>query len=280
MQPLFSTTASNTPSSTSSNPPIAPANGKGLSGGQIAGIVVGSVVGAGVLLALLVCCCLVMRRRHNTNTRTSLNQPTPIVGREKTSRKSGLNAIPGARVTRMAAIEQDSNNSPSERTNTNPSSRGIASAGVAEMTARGHPGKVPPVGLDESSPESQGYSSGDGGGTGQSEQLDSFKDYYSNDEIHPGDLVSTLWAYAPRANDEFELERGDMLRIVGIWDDGWATGIRIHQRADQWEPERNTQRDSGVSGGTAQEPPPRNGDVKAFPVSLHIPLPNVTRSDV
>ena len=54
----------------------------------------------------------------------------------------------------------------------------------------------------------------------QSEQLPYFKDYYSSDDIHPGDKVSTLWAYSPRAPDEFELVRGDMLKVVGIWDDG------------------------------------------------------------
>jgi len=38
--------------------------------------------------------------------------------------------------------------------------------------------------------------------------------------MHPGDKVAVLWAYAPRAPDEFELDRGDMIKIVGIWDDG------------------------------------------------------------
>lgn len=54
----------------------------------------------------------------------------------------------------------------------------------------------------------------------QSEQLPYFKDYYSAEDIHPGDRVATLWAYSPRAPDEFELDRGDMIKVVGIWDDG------------------------------------------------------------
>ena len=57
-----------------------------------------------------------------------------------------------------------------------------------------------------------------------SELLLSFKDYYSMDKILPNDTVVSLWAYQPRANDEFELERGDMIKVVGLWDDGWATG--------------------------------------------------------
>ena len=101
----------------------------------------------------------------------------------------------------------------------------------------------------------------------QSEQLPFFKDYYSQDEIHPGDKVATLWAYQPRAGDEFELERGDMLRVVGIWDDGWATGVRIDDRAEDWDVKHKIQRDSGVSNGGKREPSPTPmGDVKAFPL--------------
>ena len=126
---------------------------------------------------------------------------------------------------------------------------------------------------DSSSPQSNSagqYSSPDGMASGQSEQLPYFKDYYSQDEIHPNDKVATLWAYQPRAGDEFELERGDMLKVVGIWDDGWATGVRIDERAEDYDGKRKLQRDSGVSNGSGdggQSPPPM-GEIKAFPVSL------------
>ena len=96
--------------------------------------------------------------------------------------------------------------------------------------------------------------------------MESFKDYYSSDEIHTGDLVSTLWAYQPRATDEFELERGDMIKIIGIWDDGWATGVRVNQKADEWEMRHNTQRDSVVSSDASS--PSTGQEVKAFPVCL------------
>lgn len=99
----------------------------------------------------------------------------------------------------------------------------------------------------------------------QSEQLPFFKDYYSQDEIHPDDRVAVLWAYQPRAGDEFELERGDMLKVVGIWDDGWATGLRLNDRAEDWDDRAREQRDSGLSGQKPPTPPP-NGDIKAFPL--------------
>lgn len=101
----------------------------------------------------------------------------------------------------------------------------------------------------------------------QSEQLPYFKDYYSQDEIHPGDKVATLWAYQPRAGDEFMLERGDMLKVVGIWDDGWATGVMIPEKAEDWA--HNAQRDSGVSNTSGlrnQNEVPTTGEIKAFPL--------------
>src|SRR5256885_8205201 len=42
---------------------------------------------------------------------------------------------------------------------------------------------------------------------------------------------TTLFRSQPRAADEFELERGDMLKVVGIWDDGWATGVRLDRKS-------------------------------------------------
>jgi hypothetical protein len=103
----------------------------------------------------------------------------------------------------------------------------------------------------------------------QSEQLPFFKDYYSQDDIRPGERVAVLWAYQPRAGDEFLLERGDMVKVVGIWDDGWATGVMVDERAEQWEARRQAQRDSGVSntsGRAHSDSPPVSGEIKAFPL--------------
>ncbi|KAI2637107.1 hypothetical protein GGS26DRAFT_471177 [Hypomontagnella submonticulosa] len=126
------------------------------------------------------------------------------------------------------------------------------------------------AGEDPQSPTSAGgMSSPPGVNSQQSEQLPFFKDYYSQDDIHPGERVAVLWAYQPRAADEFALERGDMLKVVGIWDDGWATGVMLDERADEWEARRQAQRDSGVSNtsGRGRDPsPPVSGEIKAFPL--------------
>lgn len=202
---------------------------------------------------------------------------------------------PVGRVARMSAMEGGSGDSRSRKNMggdaTGSSPRAYGDSSDSEKygdTPESRGGRVPPTtgkrngslsshsmmgGFDDSSsPQSNSagqYSSPEGMASSQSEQLPYFKDYYSQDEIHPNDKVATLWAYQPRAGDEFELERGDMLKVVGIWDDGWATGVRITERAEDYDGKRKLQRDSGVSNGSGDRglSPPPTGEIKAFPVS-------------
>lgn len=283
------------------------ADGSGLSGGQIAGIVVGSVAGVAILAGLLFLCFVCWRRRKDGDSQSGsiFNQPTPArhtEAMEKPSRPSGpqtFEVVPGGRVARMSALE-GSSEPPSRH------SSGLAAA-TGYMTGR-RPGeshsssdfgsspdsgsragvgvlRPPPsnirrrhgslssgsvlAGDDPQSPTSAGgMSSPQGMASQQSEQLPFFRDYYSSDDIHPGDRVSVLWAYQPRAPDEFALERGDMLKVVGIWDDGWATGVLLDEQADEWDARRQAQRDSGVSNasGRRETSPLANGEIKAFPL--------------
>ncbi|GAB1319116.1 SH3 domain-containing protein [Madurella fahalii] len=217
----------------------------------------------------------------------------------------GFEALPGGRIARMSALEGHSGDTPSyhARRDIGGSSRGTAAGyggsrrrgddhsssdgfGDSPESDRGAAGVLRPpptamrrngslssgsvlVGEDAQSPTSAGMSSPPGMASQQSEQLPFFKDYYSQDDIHPGDRVAVLWAYQPRAADEFSLDRGDMLKVVGIWDDGWATGIMVDERAEQWEARRQAQRDSGVSntsGRAHDHSPPVSGEIKAFPL--------------
>ncbi|KAI0393010.1 hypothetical protein F5Y17DRAFT_467190 [Xylariaceae sp. FL0594] len=289
----------------------------GLSGGAIAGIVIGSIVGL-LLLALLLFFCLRRRRQRVSEKDNNIfNQPSPTrKGAHATSATvstppQGYEVLPGGRIARMSALEGHSGVSPSRGGG---SARGVsagsATAGVAAGFAagrrrtenqsssdslRGSPDsenrigvlRPPPThtrrngslssssvlaGEETQSPTSAGgmSSSPPGVNSQQSEQLPFFQDYYSQDDIHPGDRVAVLWAYQPRANDEFALERGDMLKVVGIWDDGWATGTLLDERADEWEARRQAQRDSGVSNASARardaSPPAASGEIKAFPL--------------
>ncbi|TVY21282.1 hypothetical protein LARI1_G000440 [Lachnellula arida] len=223
-----------------------------------------------------------------------------------TTTPEGYEVLPGGRIARMSALEGHSGDSPPRAEGS--AARSAAAAGAMGGYAAGRTRKHEQSSSDEYSPDSinqrgilrppptaqrragslssnsalgfddpQSPNSGSGGdlsspqgapASQQSEQLPFFKDYYSSEEIHPGDKVATLWAYQPRAGDEFALERGDMLKVVGIWDDGWATGVLINERAEDWDAKRNIQRDSGVSNtsGRREESPAVSGEIKAFPL--------------
>jgi hypothetical protein len=278
-----------------------------LSGGAIAGIAVGSVAGLAILAGLIFFIILCVRRRSGSQNGSVFNQPSPPRKGQSgmaynpvaaTTTPDGYEVLPGGRIARMSALEGHSGDPPSRgelssvgggtaagrRRHHDQSSSDYGDSPISN--AQGGVLRPPPTGRrngslssnsvlggeDPQSPHSgsggDNMSSPQGMASQQSEQLAFFKDYYSQDEIHPGDKVATRWAYQPRASDEFALERGDMLKVVGIWDDGWATGVMIDERADDWDTKRNAQRDSGVSNtsGRADESPAMSGEIKAFPL--------------
>ncbi|OLN87922.1 hypothetical protein CCHL11_00375 [Colletotrichum chlorophyti] len=298
-----SPTATATPSSTST--PAAAASRK-LSGGAIAGIVIGSIAGALLIAGLIYACLLLARRRRPASPKSSIfNQPSPSRQGPSTVKiapaqtSSGYEVLPGGRIARMSALESASDPAPPSRSNAPLAAAAVGGAAYMAGRRRGDDQsssefgdspesetragvlRPPPTNIrrtgslssssvlaDPQSPTSAGMSSPQGVASQQSEQLPFFKDYYSQDDIHQGDRVAVLWAYQPRAPDEFALERGDMLKVVGIWDDGWATGILMDERADEWEARRQAQRDSGVSNtsGRRDSSPPASGEIKAFPL--------------
>lgn len=280
-----SKTTSATGVTTSSSP--SSSHHHGLSGGQIAGIVVGSIFGFLLLLALLIFCCIFLRRRRrqsaNLNQASPPRKGVPAMSYNPPSSQQGYEVLPGGRVARMSAlnngeqsqrdygVEDPYGDSPGSGLKAAAIGGGAAAAAAAAAAKRGASAESSPRGEDSSPQSGSGgnFSSPEGVASGQSEQLAFFKDYYSEDDIHPGDKVSVLWAYQPRAGDEFELERGDMLRVVGIWDDGWATGVRLNDRAEDYDGKHKAQRDSGVSQGSGarpESPSPPNGEIKAFPL--------------
>lgn len=293
---MMTVTASSSPTNTGGAGAGAGAasGGDGLTGGQIAGIVVGSILGALLLLGLIIGGCLLARRRRDSSPATSVfNQPStsravPQMSYNDGARdqeRAGLAVLPGGRVARMAALEGSSSEDPNgmgygqdyrksiSSDDDSPQQR-YAAAGAApppkrsgSLSSGSQLAMVAAGAQDHSSPSSNGGDYTSPESQGQSEQLAFFKDYYSQDEIHASDLVSTLWAYEPRAADEFHLERGDMIKVLGIWDDGWATGVRVRQRAEDWRSDGSMQRDSGMSNGSSRPPDTADdGEVKAFPL--------------
>lgn len=278
---------------TASAPPSADGSKhSGLSGGAIAGITIGALLGIGLLVFAILMCW----RRHRYGEQVGIfNHPikSPPSATFTTvgpaSGRQGYDVLASSRVARMSALENVSTNnphSPPARGRTRGAMDNHSSSseyGTPESRKKSPPHRPlhpPPRGrnaslssssvmMDPISPitESEKNTSPEYGSP-QSEQLPYFKDYYSSDDIHPGDRVATLWAYAPRAPDEFELERGDMLKVVGIWDDGWATGILLPERAEDMI-RRRSMRDSGMSAQTSHRrisSPQPAGEIKAFPL--------------
>ncbi|KAF2704478.1 SH3 domain-containing protein [Pleomassaria siparia CBS 279.74] len=297
MPPLFpSTTSSASPTATATGAGGTNRSGSGLSGGAIAGIVVGSILGAVLVLAAVIFFCIQTRKRKESEHGSILNTPSPtrqsVPGPPMSYGGDGHSPamiLPGARVARMSALEGASSSDrhssragggltayrdpPRDDAYESPDS-GRSHLGGALPKRNGSLSSQSVLAITDShsTPRSgtntdRNFSSPEGVASGQSEQLQFFKDYYSQDDIHPNDTVATLWAYAPRANDEFELERGDMLKVVGIWDDGWATGVKLSESTEQWEARKNIQRDSGVSNGSRQSRMEGGeSDIKAFPL--------------
>lgn len=286
-----------TPDASSTAGAGAVGSGHGLSGGQIAGAVVGSVAGFALLVALFVCAFLCLRRRRQARSDGGLNQPNPqrkgaTPSIKETPERRSANYAPGSRVTRMAALREIPSIAGRSRSRIFSRSSGKNTSSTSETDSPGaSPGRmskrIPPVTgkrdgslasssalagatTSDASPRSGtlgNVSSPGGESSGKSEQLSAFQDYYSKDSIHPGDRVAVLWAYQPRAGDEFTLDRGDMLKIIGIWDDGWATGVRLSDHAENYDFKRREQRDSGVSNGeNPVSSPAPTGDIKAFPL--------------
>jgi hypothetical protein len=57
----------------------------------------------------------------------------------------------------------------------------------------------------------------------ESEQLPFFKDHYSDDQIFWENLVEVIWGFQARVADAFTLERGQVLKVLRLWEDAWAT---------------------------------------------------------
>lgn len=276
---------------------------QGLSGGKVAGAVIGGLAaGAVLLLALLF---WFLRRRG----RSGFMQPRqPVSPERKSSLTPPADADAAAAAAMFVGNQQQQQSSPAGKRETsqrgvdqNPLPAGIRTASLGDHASDGaissrnehslipaalyaatpiQPRRTPPPpppppappAHSSSSPEESSATSGNDSSqsdsasptsTDHSERLTSFKDHYSPDDIHPNDEVAVLWPYLPRAPDEFQLERGEMLRIVGIWDDGWATGYKVNSRAEDWGVGSSGRQSIAGSIMTG-----RGVGVKAFPVSI------------
>ncbi|KAH7128893.1 kinase-like domain-containing protein [Dactylonectria macrodidyma] len=194
---------------------------------------------------------------RSTSNGDILNQPSPSksmplppksameLNEESAPRR--YEVLRGGRIARMSALDDPSNDVPADTAKPPPSDT---------LKTGSNPATVLPLNISKKTttvPLSQDLK------MQRAEQLPFFKDYYSMDDIEPGNKVSVLWAYQPRAVDEFALERGDMIHVIALWDDGWAVGVRLNERAMDWEAQQGS--------GSVRDPSPHDDtDIKAFPL--------------
>ncbi|KAG4306419.1 hypothetical protein PORY_000407 [Pneumocystis oryctolagi] len=70
----------------------------------------------------------------------------------------------------------------------------------------------------------------------------SMKDYYSDHQITRNTEVVALYMYKPKMPDEMTLEKGDIIHVVSVWDDGWCSGIKTGKMSN-FDSEKNTSKD-------------------------------------
>ncbi|OLL26121.1 hypothetical protein NEOLI_000627 [Neolecta irregularis DAH-3] len=105
--------------------------------------------------------------------------------------------------------------------------RSSGSSGLVPMTVltSSSPNSGPPVSQHPSYTETISNSEGD-----MAESMNEYSDHYSSKIITPGSFAAALWTYEPKMADEMALERGDLVKIVAVWNDGWATGIKTSRK--------------------------------------------------
>ncbi|RAL63954.1 hypothetical protein DID88_003142 [Monilinia fructigena] len=263
-----SSSGTTSPTASSSGAAVSSTSSTGLSGGAIAGIVIGSLLGLAALVG-----------QHGS----ILNQPTPARNNGMTynpvnanTTPEGYEVLPGGRIARMSALEGHSHSGHSS----SPHDRGAAVGGAVLGSAAGYaagrrhehqssssdfgdsPNSAMQGGILRPPPNRRTGSLSSGSVLGLDDPQTPRRDSSWRQSCNLVGLPTAC------AGDEFTLERGDMLKIVGIWDDGWATGVMINERADEWDEKRKMQRDSGVSNtsGRREISPNVSGEIKAFPL--------------
>ena len=150
----------------------------------------------------------------------------------------------------------------------------LAAAAVAAMGSRGGNGNGGKRGSRTSTTLST-LSPGTEAGS-EAASVSVVADHYSTNAIVPQSEVVALWSYTPRLQVEMALERGDVVRIENLYDDGWALGRKLKVKVWDLPDDRSTTRDSGI--GTSQ----RESSSTAHRLSTESPPgepPSTSRSD-
>ncbi|CAO1634462.1 unnamed protein product [Parajaminaea phylloscopi] len=209
--------------------------GKRFSSGQLAGIIIGCILGAlllGALLAwlLFTCCCGGSRkRRQEIETEAQSDRQGMI---------AGAAAAPSASPREKAYnLSEDTNRHPSMSAEKVPYNHGpgmhdshvvgggyggpgMAAAGLAGAGA----GALAAKGTGQDSQNSRPLSTATSGTDGRGTTVPSVRCQYTGQEITPGESVVAIYPYSAGLSDELDLqpETREDLTVVRIYDDGWC----------------------------------------------------------
>ncbi|PWN24110.1 hypothetical protein BCV69DRAFT_20316 [Microstroma glucosiphilum] len=217
IKPTFSVPAG----TTSQNGAVAgmSSGGNGLSKGALAGIIIGSIIGGLLLLALLGlliwCCCCGGRRKRKQ--REPENEAA-VAGAPRAASSSSPSEKP-------YHASQDSARS----RNLSQDKGGLAAGalGGAALGAAAASGKHSPT-QDPSAPgtgsDSRPLSTATSGTDGRGATVSSVRCQYTGQDIAPGDTVVAIYPYSAGLSDELDLtpESREELSVVRIYDDGWC----------------------------------------------------------
>jgi len=188
------------PESTSSSSSNNGGGGGGLSKGAIAGIVIGSVLGA-LKLAFLFWFCCWRRRSRGGHT----------MAQEYGIRKG--DGVAGGMRPWNTRHSSDDGASPIFNEKQKNSQDDIGTPNSQFVSGRLRGGRT--------SLESSTYTSS----SGEARNLvSSYRDHYSHKNIVPGTVVTAIYTYNANLPDELHLEPEDQVTINKIFDDGWASG--------------------------------------------------------
>ena len=226
-------TSSPAPSSANSN-----GSGHKLSGGQLAGIIVGCILGAlliGALLAwlLFLCCCGgAARKRRQDETEAQSDRQGMLGGAASAATTSPRE--------KAFNLSEDTNRHPSMSNEKVPMGMGgpagAGGPGAGTYAAGGAAaGALAAGGLaaagagnrgshNDGSANSRPLSTATTGTDGRGTTVPSVRCQYTGQEIVPGDTVVAIYPYSAGLSDELDLtpETREELHVVRISDDGWC----------------------------------------------------------
>lgn len=208
-------------------------NGPDLSGGQLAGIIVGCIVGA-LLLGALIAFLIFGRRRRDQDPESRRGgggiysaAGASSSGRASSGDKPWHSEDHMSRRSLAGSPEMEkSAGGPSNAMNMNALGAGAGlGAGAAGLGAAGYAANrehEQRAASPTNRPTSQALTSSSGGDKGATVAM--VRDQYTGQDIHVGEEVVAIYPYNASLNDELTLEPEQRVTIVRLYDDGWALG--------------------------------------------------------